>query len=112
MNVSLLLPLPQDRVGFALYALSRIPDGSGCYCLTNASGDVLYVGQAISIKRRLIQHFESSKRNEKTAHGRISLAWWLVTAEASLSALERGWIESVRLADGQLPPLNRVGAPI
>ena len=76
------------------------------------SGDILYAGQAKSVRGRLIQHFDSSKRSELTTYGRVSIAWWRVESEPLLSRLERGWLESIRLKDGEYPPLNRVGAPL
>jgi excinuclease UvrABC nuclease subunit len=105
-------PSFQLKASFDLYSLNRITDCSGCYCLTNAGGDILYVGQAISIRQRLIQHFESEKRDAHTQYGRISVAWWMQMNTAKLNALERGLIEAVCLSDGQLPPLNRKSGPI
>lgn len=111
MNIRSLKPVPKDSVGFDLYALARTPEIPACYCLTNASGEILYVGQAASLRQRVVQHFSSEKREAKTSNGRVSLVWWLHTEVLGLSRLERGWMESVRLIDGQLPPLNRVSAP-
>lgn len=112
MNVREIIPPVEHGVQFELYELNRLTDCSGCYCLTNATGDILYAGQAVSISQRLIQHFDSVKRGMLTNYGRISRVWWRTAPANSLSALERGWLESIRLRDGQLPPLNRVGAPV
>jgi excinuclease UvrABC nuclease subunit len=111
MKVQELTPELQHQVAFDLYSLSRIPDCAGCYCLTNATGQILYIGQSVSMRSRLAQHFYSDKRISQTPLGRVSVAWWRVADPSKLSALERGWIESVRLRDGALPPLNRVSAP-
>lgn len=111
MNVTDLVPPAEHRAAFDLYVLSRITDCGGCYCLTNAVGEILYVGQAVSVRQRLLQHFDSEKRSTLTANGRISLAWWRAEDTARLSALERGWLEAVRLRDGRLPAMNRVSAP-
>jgi len=107
-----LTPPPEHSVSFDLYTLNRIKDGAGCYCLTNAVGDILYVGQAVSVRHRLTQHFDSAKRAELTRLGRVSRAWWRAVSPARLNALERGWLELIRLRDGELPPLNRVSAPV
>ncbi|NOK11888.1 GIY-YIG nuclease family protein [Corallococcus exercitus] len=112
MKLADLVPAPQHHAFFDLYALNRIADCAGCYCLTNANGDILYVGQAVSVQRRLIQHFGSPKRNELTPHGRVSRVSWREEGALRLSALERGWLETIRLKDGALPPLNRVSAPL
>lgn len=112
MKVQDLRPELQHQSSFDLYSISRIANCAGCYCLTNATGDIIYVGQAISMRSRLAQHFDSEKRNTQTIYGRVSVAWWREVDVSKLSAMERGWIESVRLQDGALPPLNRVSAPI
>jgi predicted GIY-YIG superfamily endonuclease len=105
-------PPVEHHTAFELYALNRIVDCTGCYCLTNAGGDVLYVGQAVSVRQRLVQHFNSEKRTALTIYGRASRAWWRTELPRKLDALERGWLETIRLYDGVLPPLNRVSAPI
>lgn len=112
MKVSEIAPRVEHSASFELYALNRLTDCSGCYCLTNASGDILYAGQALSLKQRLIQHFNSNKKETLTNYGRISLVWWRPESAVSLNALERGWLEWILLRDGTLPPLNRVTGPI
>jgi len=112
VKVSEIIPPVEHSAPFELYALNRLSDCSGCYCLTNASGDILYAGQAVSVQQRVIQHFDSTKKDALTMYGRISQVWWRAEPPISLSALERGWLESIRLRDGQLPPLNRVSAPV
>lgn len=112
MRVGDIFPPVEHHAAFDLYVLERLVDCAGCYCLTNASSDIIYVGQAVSVRRRLIQHFDSPKRDALTAFGRISRAWWRIEQLERLSALERGWLEAIRLRDGSLPPLNRVSAPM
>jgi predicted GIY-YIG superfamily endonuclease len=112
VKITDIVPTFEQHAAFELYSLNRIADCTGCYCLTNAGGDILYVGQAISIRQRLIQHFDSEKRTALTIHGRISRVWWRAELPFKLNALERGWLETVRLRDGQLPPLNRISAPM
>jgi hypothetical protein len=112
VNIADLVPPAEQRVDFDLYFLNRIVDCTACYCLTNAAGDIIYVGQARSVMRRLCQHFDSEKRSALTGYGRVSRVWWRPVPLANLNALERGWLEAIRLRDGCLPPLNRTGAPI
>lgn len=111
MNVRDMIPPAVHEAEFDLYRLTRIADCAGCYCLTNAGGDILYVGQAISVRQRLVQHFGSEKRTAMTALGLVSRAWWRSESQHKLCALERGWLEAIRLRDGQFPSLNRVSAP-
>ena len=112
MKVNEMDPPVEQSALFELYALNRLTDCSGCYCLTNASGDILYAGQAASVQQRVIQHFNSPKKEAMTIYGRISRVWWRPEPSISLSALERGWLESILLRDGKLPPLNRISGPV
>jgi hypothetical protein len=112
VKVSEINPPVAHSALFELYALNRLTDCSGCYCLTNASGDILYSGKAESVQQRLIQHFNSTKKEAMTIYGRVSRVWWRPEPTVSLNALERGWLESIRLRDGDLPPLNRVSGPV
>lgn len=66
----------------------------------------------MAVQRRLIQHFHRPKRNELTSYGRVSRVSWREEEAHRLSALERGWLESIRLKHRVLPPLNRVSAPV
>lgn len=111
MRVGEIFPPVEAHTTFDLYSLRRIADCAGCYCLTNAGGDILYVGQALSVRQRLIQHFDSEKRAVLTSHGRVSRAHWRAEMPVKLDALERGWIEAIRLRDGQIPLLNRISGP-
>ena len=111
MKVGELVPVAEHRAAFQLYSLKRIADCCGCYCLTNATSDILYIGQALSVPTRLRQHFDSDKRAALTNYGRVSMVWWRLEERHRISALERGWIELYRLREGVLPLLNRIGAP-
>ena len=102
----------EHRAAFELFVLHRLQDVCGCYCLTNASGTVLYVGQAVSVRRRLVQHFAGPKRTQLTAQGRVSQVGWRMAALLELDRLERGWIAAVTLRDGCLPAMNRQGGPL
>ena len=111
MRVKELFPLANEHLPFEFWAIERLPPTAGCYCLTNASMEVLYVGQAKSLRRRLREHFFANKRTLLTRFGRVSQVYWKRALLAELNPLERGWIETIRLIDGGLPPLNSIGAP-
>lgn len=77
--------------------------------LTNAGGDILYIGQAVSLKSRLLQHLDGGRHREITALGTASFVSILVLEDSNrLNAYERGWINQCELVDGSLPPLNKV----
>ena len=41
--------------------LKELPDKPGVYIMRNAEGDIIYVGKAISLKRRVRQYFDNNK---------------------------------------------------
>jgi predicted GIY-YIG superfamily endonuclease len=80
--------------------------------LTNAEGEIIYIGQATNLRSRLTQHLDGGKRDALTTLGRASFVWHRrVAGKGALSALERGWLQSCEIADGILPPLNKITAP-
>jgi hypothetical protein len=77
--------------------------------LTNAGGDILYIGQALHLSTRLVQHLDAGRQREITIWGTASLVSVLALDDAAqLNAHERGWINQCELTDGHLPPLNKV----
>ncbi len=45
--------------------LSGLPDTPGCYIMKNAEGQIIYVGKAINLKRRVSQYFHANVKGEK-----------------------------------------------
>ncbi len=45
--------------------LSGLPDTPGCYIMKNADGQVIYVGKAVNLKRRVSQYFHANVKGEK-----------------------------------------------
>lgn len=43
--------------------LKKLPDEPGVYIMKNKDGEIIYVGKAINLKRRVRQYFQSSKNN-------------------------------------------------
>jgi excinuclease ABC subunit C len=44
------------------------PETPGCYLMRNAEGEILYVGKAINLRRRVLQYFQENLRSLKTQH--------------------------------------------
>ena len=81
--------------------------------MTNASQDIIYLGQAVSLRSRVAQHLDAGKHRELTLLGRASLVSVIEIGDPlRLSAHERGWLNQCELCDGCLPPLNKIHAPI
>jgi hypothetical protein len=113
LKASALIPSPTFVGAFDYPTAAWLPNGPGCYVLTNAGLDIVYLGQAISLKSRVLQHLEGGKHRELTPYGRASLLSILeIEDPLRLSPHERGWLNQCLLADGALPPLNKVEAPI
>ena len=113
MKVSALVPAPQFIGAFDYPTAATLPDRPGCYALTNAGSDIIYLGQAVSLRTRVLQHLESGRHRELTPFGRASLLSILeIQDPMRLSAHERGWLNQCELCDSALPPLNKIHAPL
>ena len=112
MNLLQLHPPAEKTIPFTYPAVAGLVGIAGCYLLTNAGGDILYIGQALSLGTRLRQHLDNGKHRQPTMWGLASLASFSSVEPKHLSRLERGWIGQCELIDGALPPLNRVRGPI
>jgi len=111
--IAALRPHPINRVQFSWSQFKQVPAVSGCYVLTNFSGEVLYVGQAsTSIRDRFCAHLETP---EKRALGPFGVPFWcyfLPYDKQKISLLEQGWMNQVVLNTGSRPILNKLDAPI
>lgn len=93
---------------FDFATAKHLAEESGCYVLTNAADEVIYIGQAVSLRSRVLQHLTNGRQRELTVLGRASLLSVLyIKKPMTLNAHERGWLNQVALADGVFPPLNR-----
>jgi hypothetical protein len=113
LKIARLSPAPGISIAFDYVTVRAIAPGPGCYVLTNAGGDIVYIGQAVSLRTRLLQHLNAGRHLELTPYGRASLvAVVAISSPLYLNAHERGWIDQCELADGFLPPLNKVHGPL
>src|SRR5579862_3449642 len=113
MRLSSLRPAFERSAQFEYRFLRALPATAGCYALSTASDEILYIGQARSLQSRLLQHWENGRHKESTIHGRISRVSVIEVADpAALNAYERGWINQCELEDGALPALNKISAPV
>ncbi len=113
MKLADLRPQPECVTTFEYRFLRALPPTPGCYVLSTASDDIIYIGQAKSLQSRLLQHWENGRHKETTIYGRVSKVSTIAVSDlAALNAYERGWINLCELADGLRPPLNKMGAPV
>ena len=110
MNIEELSPQPTSSQPFRRDRQKFIPDAGGCYVLTTFGGDVLYVGLAIDMRRRMGQHLDTPAKRAPTPLGRAVVFHWLSCAD--LQQVERTWMNIHIQHEGRLPPLNGAYSPV
>ncbi|HSI80692.1 MAG TPA: excinuclease ABC subunit UvrC, partial [Solirubrobacterales bacterium] len=79
----------------------RLPDQPGVYMLKDADGEVLYVGKALSIRKRVASHFSSAPKSTLRFTDRVGSIDFLVTeTEGEALLAEQQFIKRHR------PPFN------
>lgn len=113
MKVDRLSPPPEHRTQFAWSHHTTVPEQPGCYALVTYAGDVLYVGLATtSIRNRIGSHLDTPLKRKGTDIGVPFWVHYIVRPAAEVAPIERGWMNTAILEDGEMPPLNRVYSPI
>jgi len=113
MQADLLSPKPDQRTRFAWSHHITVPDKPGCYALVTYGGDVMYVGLTTgSIRSRMGAHLETEAKRKGTDLGVPFWFDYLAQDSAKVAAIERGWMNQAVLADGEMPPLNKVYSPL
>ncbi len=109
MKLENLSPPPLLREPFRRSRERFIPARSGCYALCTYDKDVLYVGLANNIRRRIVQHLDSPQKTESSKFGRAVFVYWLETND--INKVERTWLNINLIQEGRLPPLNNIYSP-
>ena len=109
MKVGELIPPVGGGVRFEFTRLGLIPEAPGCYCLAARDGEVLYIGKAKNLRRRMKEHFLDGGKTETTERG---VAFWVhyrrMGRVDDLGKLERGWMNEYEIVEGEKPPLNKI----
>ena len=87
-------------------AIAALPDGPGVYLMHNERGDLLYVGKARNLKRRVASYFNGGMGLKRRVIELISHVWSIQTRPAR-SSLEAALLEA-RLIRELKPPYNRM----
>ncbi len=99
-------PPRSSRRGFPITATERrdLPLGPGVYRFVRKNGDVLYVGKAASIKKRVASHFGAGAKTTERALEMLTQAQRIVVTETA-TALEAALLETdeIKRLD---PPYN------
>lgn len=80
--------------------LKKLPDRPGVYIMKNKNDEIIYVGKAISLKRRVRQYFGSQKNNPPKVNAMIShiheFEYIIVDNEVEALVLEQNLIKKNR----------------
>lgn len=110
MKLDQLSPQIEGKERFHLRHENFIPDESGCYAILTVENDILYIGQAKSIRRRFKQHLDNPEKHNITEFGKSAIFGWKLSNE--ISSLERGWLNLYISHHGKLPPMNKINSPV
>lgn len=104
-------PPCESKTLFSRDKLRGVPELPGCYALSNHQEEILYVGQATSLRGRMGDHLDS---REKTAVTNLGAAFWfhyLVAESRQLNQIELGWSHQHENIEGRRPVLNKQSPP-
>ncbi|MEO6760188.1 MAG: GIY-YIG nuclease family protein, partial [Saprospiraceae bacterium] len=91
--------LPQN---ITLARLHEVPDSCGVYYLHGESGEVIYVGKSLNIRKRLFEHFaDLTPKGEKLRTGVVDLSYEVTGSELMALLLESAEIKRLQ------PRVNR-----
>jgi excinuclease UvrABC nuclease subunit len=112
VKISELMPQPHKYETFERSRVKFVPESYGCYVLSTFQKDVLYVGLAKNLRRRMNDHLNSDEKTGPTILGRAIYFSWLECQEREREKIERTWMNIHTNQEGRRPPLNRVSSPI
>ncbi len=112
MNVNKLSLPPKDKTKFCLSNYHKVPKKSGCYVLTNYDEDILYIGQAVDMRRRFEEHLDDPKKTRATSKGHAFWFHWLEWDKMKLNSLEGGWANFYKATEGERPIMNLIDPPV
>lgn len=104
-------PAPKCRLKFSYAQIDWVPKASGGYSLVAFENQILYIGQAVNIRRRIEDHLGNEEKREKTPYGKIFWLSYFLCSEMELNEIENGWANQYKLKHGELPFFNKVSPP-
>lgn len=82
--------------------LHSIPDATGVYYMHDMEGDVIYVGKALNIRKRIMQHFADKTTKGNLIHEYVAdITWEIMGSELAALLFESAEIKRIQ------PKLNR-----
>ncbi len=87
----------------------RVPQVAGCYLITNAYHEILYIGQTDNLCRRMKEHLKDSRIIQPTAIGRATWFYFVEIVGSSPKDAEDRLLFEYVAKNGHRPVLNRIG---
>ena len=81
---------------FTSHTLKNLPTHSGVYKMLDADGDILYVGKALNLRKRVSSYFSrttQSSKNRALIAQIVNIAVTVTRSEAEALILENSWIK-------------------
>lgn len=110
MNHIHLDPWPNGSEPFRRDRQKFVPDRPGCYVLTTFEGEVLYIGLAVDVRRRMGEHLDTPAKRAPTLKGKAVTFRWCERTD--LERVERTWMNIHIQHEGALPILNGAYSPV
>ncbi len=87
---------------FSLEKMHSLPEACGVYYFHDESGDVVYVGKSLNIKKRIAEHFSNQSEKAAKLQAQVDDVSWEVTGSELVALLKESHeIKKLR------PPINR-----
>jgi predicted GIY-YIG superfamily endonuclease len=112
MRIEELIPLPKDKVLFALSSYKSVPKSFGCYILATFDNHILYIGLTDNLHERFKQHLANPEKTKPTVEGKAILFYFHTFNSNNLEQLERTWLNQFVTRHGRRPILNKVDSPV
>jgi excinuclease UvrABC nuclease subunit len=112
MKVDELIPLPSEKILFALSSFKLVPQDFGCYIMTTFNNHILYIGFSDNLNRRFKQHLENPEKTKPTEEGKVLWFYFKTYNPKNLEQLERTWLNQFVTQHGRRPLLNKLDSPI
>mgnify|MGYP003396698001 FL=1 len=112
MKIEELIPMPKDKVLFALASFKSVPKVFGCYVLTTFDNHILYIGLSDNLYERFNQHLDNPEKTKPTKEGKAIWFYFQTYNPKNLEQLERTWLNQFVTRHGRRPILNKVDSPV
>ena len=112
MIVSELTPIPGHKFRFNFESFKLIPKHAGCYVISSHDNMILYIGLAVNLNSRFMQHLNNPEKTSPTTEGKPIWFYYLEYDQNNLNVLERSWMNQYSARYGRRPILNKKDSPI